>query len=234
MRLREPWAPEADQGRKWLDVARRSGLIDASCSSPNAIGSAVYMLTGRGKKCSRLITTHESITHCRRPVSERSKWQAALAVSTLSLMFACIPSTRAPRNALEAETPIERILRQAQLQSWFVRASTDDGTYEGRVLTSGSGAIRIAGRSLSVSDIRRLERRSVRGSGAMVGAVVGAVALGVIGFRLTGLCDVSSGCGDEIALVGAGAVTGGFLGMVLGKAISPGAIEWLQIWRKEQ
>jgi uncharacterized protein YcfJ len=92
--------------------------------------------------------------------------------------------------------------------------------------------IRIGGASIMLSDILTVERRTIRGSGAIPGAILGALAVGVVGYSFGGTCESTSGCGGRLILVGAGAVTGGFLGLVAGKAIHSGTVRWESIWQR--
>ena len=136
------------------------------------------------------------------------------------------------RPAAESDSP-ERALAEAHARSWFVRISTPTSSYEGRVQTSGATISRISGASVPLSDIASVERRTVRGGGAIPGAVLGAIGLGALGYAIGGACESTSGCGGRIVLV-AGAVTGGLLGLIAGQAIHPSTVRWDSIWQRRQ
>jgi hypothetical protein len=88
----------------------------------------------------------------------------------------------------------------------------------------------VADHSLPYAEVTRIERRFTQGSGTLVGGAVGVIALGMFGFAITEMCESTSGCGGSIALVGGGAVGGGFLGMVIGTLAFPGEESWTTVW----
>lgn len=159
----------------------------------------------------------------------------ALILAVVPVMPACMPAAMSlpepdPAPVMAGDS-VGAVIRRAQAESWYVRLSTQDVTWEGRVFNAGAAGFTIDDTRVGYDDVLGIQRRSVRGSGTVPGAVIGGLTLGAFGLALTGLCE-SGGCGDTFTLIGAGAVTGGFLGMVAGKLLRPGEIRWIPVWRR--
>jgi hypothetical protein len=105
-----------------------------------------------------------------------------------------------------------------------------DGLAEGRVLDVGSTTFKVASSIFSYAEVSRVERRVNQGSGTLAGGALGAIAVGLLGFGITEMCESSSGCGGSIALIGGGAVVGAVLGMVIGTLASPGEEMWTSVY----
>jgi hypothetical protein len=119
---------------------------------------------------------------------------------------------------------IERVVSRADAESWYVRITTDAGAIEGRVLDRRTNDLTVADATLQFVDVVRVERRSNRGSGTIAGGLIGAL-VGPFVFALTGAC-IGSSC------ITAGVITGGPLGMILGKLLHPGEDVWMPVWQR--
>ena len=125
------------------------------------------------------------------------------------------------------------VLERAASSNWYLRVVTDAqaDTIAGRVRMANH-RFRIGDAWVEPATIRSLERRIEEGSGALIGGLVGAVALGVLAERLSHWNEPADGSTNFMAL-GLGAGAGAMFGMFAGHAIHPGRVHWESVWPEQ-
>lgn len=152
------------------------------------------------------------------------------AIIILGLLLSGLPASLSAQqqDTLQQDPVPEPLWRRAASSNWYVRLIVPaSDTVAGRVRYT-SGQARIEGEPVPPI-VLRIERRVVRGNGALLGGVIGLVTGGLMGAGMAqGLSDGEPGSGLEGFGVGAG--IGGMLGALSGHIAAPGRVEWEPVW----
>lgn len=132
------------------------------------------------------------------------------------------------QDTVPQDTVSHDLWRRAARSNWHIRLIVPvSDTIGGRVRYS-SGQARMDGEPVP-QVILRVERRMVRGNGALVGGLIGLVVGGFMGAGVAqGLSEGDAGSGLEGFGVGGG--LGGMLGVLSGHIAAPGRVEWEPVW----
>ena len=151
---------------------------------------------------------------------------AVLALLTFGSLAAYAQATP-PRDSVP-----RAMLDRAASSNWYLRAITfdaPDDTVAGRIRMT-NGRYRIGDEWVERAAIQSLDRRVEHGSGALIGAFVGAIVLGALA---EGLADWDKADADNdynFLAFGLGAGAGAMFGMFTGHAVHPGGVAWQPIW----
>lgn len=158
--------------------------------------------------------------------------RATVAVLGMLALSAATASAQEPvtRDTAQDTVPTA-LLDRAARSNWYLRTITIDSPHD-----TITGHVRMAGDRYRIGDaflepaaIRSLDRRTQEGSGALVGALVGAIVIGALAESASDWNGRGDGSTNWIALsLGAGG--GAMLGMLAGHTVHPGRTSWQSIW----
>lgn len=124
----------------------------------------------------------------------------------------------------------DTVLQRAFEQNWYVRVQTvEEGIWtSGRVRRLTPDSVTVGSMRLSRNEIRQLERRIDSGGGWRVGAAIGSIGLGLIGYGISTMCEAD--CTDDHLIgVFGGAAMGATIGVFIGEAVAPRRHKWQQL-----
>lgn len=129
------------------------------------------------------------------------------------------------------DTVPQALLDRAARSNWYLRTVTLDAPHDtiaGRVRMAGD-RYRIGDALLEPAAIQTLDRRVQEGSGALVGAFVGAIVIGALGESTSDWDGRGDGSANWVGL-GLGAGAGAMFGLLAGQLAHPGRVSWQTIW----
>ncbi|HEX7091133.1 MAG TPA: hypothetical protein VF192_13415 [Longimicrobiales bacterium] len=134
---------------------------------------------------------------------------------------------------------LEQVLREAQRRNRFLRISGGGREIRGTVVNVTATDVALVGGRISLAAVERVEMQERRVPASVwIGAALGGVPAGVIGFLLGSVDDPDAGGDGGLArgmagmaiMGGAGAILGGLVGGLLG---GPREDDWRLLWSAE-
>ncbi len=134
-------------------------------------------------------------------------------------------------SAQQADSTLRSVLVRAHLENWLVQLRGPTlSPVAGRILQlSDTAALLVGGASARLDEITRVERGGRGHRGAVVGAIVAAVALGALAYGFSGLSDSLTHT-QRVEGAAVTALGGAFMGFILGGMIHPGPVHWKPAW----
>ena len=131
------------------------------------------------------------------------------------------PATMSPAN----------VIREAEQENWFIRASTREREVVGRIGEIRRDTAVIGEHAIAIGDVFRIERRFGSGGGWKSGAVFGgAIATVVSAYALVLSCEINCSPLPAVGIVGISALIGG----IAGQLIRPPQHSWREEWPQKE
>ncbi|HEX2168027.1 MAG TPA: hypothetical protein VHG09_12410 [Longimicrobiales bacterium] len=157
---------------------------------------------------------------------------ARIATFVLACLMAGAPLSLSAQqqDTVTHDTVPDDVWRRAGSNNWYLRLIVPASDTVAGLVRYTSGAAWIGGEPVPPV-VLCIERRVVRGSGALVGGLIGLVAGGLMGIGVAeGLRDPEPGAG--LRGFGFGAGLGGMFGVLSGRIAAPGRVEWERVWMR--
>ena len=147
----------------------------------------------------------------------------------LGCALVCMTAFPAKQLHGQATVDLVQALKDARAASQYLRITGVD-TFQGRVTYLSSDAVRVSGERVILTDIQRVEYRTRRAGGGVVGAAAGVLLLGGATALFLRSSSDSWGLGGVIVTGAVGIGVGIPIGMAVGKNVSPPKDTWHMLW----